>query len=178
MSREPDDKVRWKDQRPVTSDPAYGTSRDPHAFYEARVKVPAYVHMAPELEALINVCHDALATRVYLLLRAGCDFQSGELLTTYKRLRALCSPFRPQSGKRKLPWSYWQIRNAVGELEALGLVRRDTERNEAIGELRLYVTACIPDASKNARPRKETAGVTSGSEAPPPQRGNGPRKRD
>lgn len=158
------DKSRWSGGKSVPVDPAYGTSRDPHQFYEATIKVPRYLRQEQwELESILNVCHDALATRIYLLLIAGAEFRSGEIVTNYKRLRALCSPNRPQGGQRKLPWSYWQIRNAVDELARLGLVSRDVSQNEALGELRLYVHPRAPGAVKNARPAKETAGVAAGS---------------
>lgn len=159
-----DEKARWVAGRPVTSDRAYGTSRDPHPFYEARIKVPTYLRQSgDELEAILNITHDALATRLYLLLLAGADFRTGEILTDYKRLRAMCCPPRPQAGKRQYPWSYWQIRAAVAELEKLGLVWRDISRNEVLGELRLYVTPRAPGAEKKAHPKKETSGKSAGS---------------
>lgn len=106
----------------------------------AALRVPSFIRLdAGELAALYDVFRDPLVSHVFTLLAIGADFTSGELLTTYARLMDLCTPPRPQNGPRRPGPSYKQLRRAIDDLVATGLVVRG-DFNESQGQLRLYIT--------------------------------------
>lgn len=160
MSRDLDEQttVRWKDGQPRTADRRYGTKADPDPFHEATIKVPAFLRLEQwELAAVLNKIHCPLATRIYLLLLAGADFHSGSLTTTYKRFVALCAKPKPERGPRAEPPTYKAVRRAIEDLEAVGLVARDSAQNLCLQQLQLNVHPRAKPATKNARPDQNRA---------------------
>lgn len=119
--------------------PAAGAKGGP-APLVAALHVPKFLYLGQkELRALLNVLHDGVATRLYLILLAESDFKTGEILTSYARLMDLCTPPRPEKGGRGQGPTYQKIRYAIEQLITYGLVKRNAEKNEAQGMLRLYV---------------------------------------
>lgn len=107
---------------------------------------PGFVRLdAAEIDALLHRYRDPLATQVFLLIAAHSVFETGEFLGGYARLMELCTPPRPERGPRRAGPTMWQMRRAIDDLQAAGLVRRG-EENQAQGQLRLWI-----------RPRKDKA---------------------
>ena len=92
-----------------------------------------------ELTPLLR-CGDPLTMALYLLLRAQCDFASGELVTNYPRLMELLTPAQPERGRRMDGPTMKQVRRALDWLEGFKLIRRNAEKNFNQGTLRIYVT--------------------------------------
>lgn len=107
-----------------------------------------------ELTALLNKLRDPITVHLYFLIVTQSDFKTGELITNYPRLIELCTPPQPERGKRLPAPTLWQVRRAVDWLVQAGLVKRNTEANEAQGTLRLYVRS----REKIARTKRKTAG--------------------
>lgn len=119
--------------------PAAGAKGGP-APLPAGLQVPAFLRLeGDELHAVLNVLRDPLVGHLYLLLLVQMRFTNGEFLASYARLMKLCTPPQPERGRRRPGPTYKQLRRAVDDLEAAGLVRR-AEGNEAQGQLRLYLT--------------------------------------
>lgn len=92
-----------------------------------------------ELVKLLNVVHDGLATRLYMIFLNISDFKTGEVLTSYADLMSLCKPPKPEKGRPGKGPSYKQVRTAIEQLITCSLVKRNADKNEAQGLLRLYV---------------------------------------
>lgn len=119
--------------------PAAGAKGGP-APLVATIRAPEFLVLKQsELTKLLNVLHDALTTRLYLLLLAESDFSTGEVLTSYAHLMEMCAPPRPEKGGRGKGPTYKQVRVAIEQLITYELVKRNAEKNVAQGMLRLYV---------------------------------------
>ena len=106
----------------------------------ATIRAPEFLVLRQgELQALLNVLRDALTNRLYLIFLAESDFKTGEILTSYARLMDLCAPPTPEKGGRRSGPTQRQIRYAIEQLINTGLVKRNAEKNEAQGILRLHV---------------------------------------
>lgn len=117
----------------------------------ATLSVPEFLRLEQgELNSLLHVLRDPLATQIYLLLLAHADFKTGEFLGGYHRLMELCTPPIPERGRRRPGPSYWQVRRAVDDLIAARHVWRNAAANEAQGQLRLKVT---PRDKNSATPK-------------------------
>lgn len=92
-----------------------------------------------ELQALLNRLRDPLTVHLFLLIVSQSDFRTGELITNYPRLIELCTPPVPERGRRMPAPSLKQVRRALDWLCSARLVKRNAERNEAQGVLRLHV---------------------------------------
>lgn len=118
---------------------------------------------------LYNVLVDFTAAGVYRLLTKFADFETGELPPmTYDTLLAAGTPPRPQQGPRRKGMTYEQIRRVVRDLEAVGLVDRDTSSNSKQGQLRLRLPlrASIAAERKKERDRRiRTQGSTQAQKA-------------
>lgn len=122
----------------VKNQPAAGASggRDP---LPAVIHVPRFLnHEQGELHVLLNNLRDPLCTQLYMLIEAFCVFDTGEFLGSYALLIELCTPPRPERGRRRPGPSMRVIRRAVADLESAGLLRRGSS-NEEHGQLRLFV---------------------------------------
>lgn len=119
--------------------PAAGASGGPAplpaTFFPAR-----YLNLeGEELRLLLHVARDAMATQLYLLIKAHSIFTTGEFIGGYARLIELCTPPQPERGKRRPGPSMWTVRRCIDDLIALGLLQRG-DGNEAQGQLRLWLT--------------------------------------
>lgn len=106
----------------------------------ATVTTPQFIILQRlEMKVLFNDLRNALYTQIYMLLVVHSDFTTGEILTNYARLEELCTPpVREKGGRGKGPTER-QIRYAIEQLITYGLVKRNSQKNEAQGMLRLYV---------------------------------------
>ncbi len=106
----------------------------------ATVKTPKFIILQQaEMKILFNDLRNLLYTQIYMLLVVHSDFNTGEILTNYARLEELCTPpVREKGGRGKGPTER-QIRYALEQLITYGLVKRNAQKNEAQGMLRLYV---------------------------------------
>lgn len=119
--------------------PAAGAKGGP-APLPAGLQVPAYLRLeGDELHAVLGVLRDPLAGYLYLLLLVQMRFTDGEFMASYARLMELCTPPQPERGRRRYGPTYKQLRRAVDDLAAVGLVHRG-DGNEAQGQLRLFLT--------------------------------------
>lgn len=119
--------------------PAAGAKGGPAPLL-ATIRPPEFLILrTAELARLLNVLRDDLSTRLYLILLAESEFDSGEVLTSYARLMDLCAPPVPEKGRRRPGPTYKQMRCAVDRLVDVGLLRRNATTNEAQGMLRLKV---------------------------------------
>ncbi|MBN9407618.1 MAG: hypothetical protein J0H69_00585 [Burkholderiales bacterium] len=126
--------------------PAAGASGGP-APYPARIKAPRFVRFEEaELAALFERLCYPLATHVFGLLVLHTTFTEGEFLGSYARLIELCTPPRPERGRRVAGPTMKQIRNAIDALIAEGIVWR-ADTNKAQGQLRLRVVARVIKAT-------------------------------
>jgi len=117
----------------------------------AALRVPEFLRLEQgELESLLHVLRDPLATQIYMLLLAHADFKTGEFLGGYHRLMELCTPPIPERGRRRPGPSYWQVRRVVDDLIKVHHVWRNAASNEAQGQLRLKVT---PRDKNSATPK-------------------------
>ncbi len=118
----------------------------------AGVFLPDFLRLEKrELHSLLNTLRDPLTVHLYLVLLAHADFERGDLLTNYARLRVLMTPPQPERGKRLPAPTLKQVRRAVDWLIAVNLVKRDAEENAAQGLLKLRVR---PRAKKPASKSK------------------------
>ncbi|MDZ7939277.1 MAG: hypothetical protein U5M53_13785 [Rhodoferax sp.] len=92
-----------------------------------------------ELNVLFHKLRNGLYTQVFCLLVIHSDFKTGEVLTNYARLADLCSPPAREKGGRGKGPTERQIRYAVEQLIEQKIVKRNAQKNEAQGMLRLYV---------------------------------------
>lgn len=92
-----------------------------------------------ELNVLYNVLRHPLAAALYMLIVIHSDFSSGECLSNYARLIELLTPPAPERGNRMRAPTLSQVRRALDDLIACGLVRRGLKNLEQ-GQLRLKVT--------------------------------------
>lgn len=105
----------------------------------SRVRVPDFLLLRqPELHRLLNVLVDMRALHLYLVLLAASDFKTGEVITSYADLMAVCTPPRPERGQPRPGPTYKQLRGSIDQLEEQGLVRRG-DKNAAQGTLQLFV---------------------------------------
>lgn len=94
-----------------------------------------------ELKLMLNSLRDPLTVHLYFLIVCQSDFRTGELNTSYDRLIDLCTPARPERGRRLDSPSKDQVRRAIKWLIDANLVRRNAAKNVAQGTLRLHVYA-------------------------------------
>lgn len=119
----------------------------------ATLHAPAFLRFEHvELQALLNQVRDPLCVHLFLLIASQADFATGELNTSYARLIELCTPPKPERGRRMAEPSIDQVRRALTWLIEARLVKRDAARNEAQGTLRLYVRKRIKPVRAKARP--------------------------
>ncbi len=101
-----------------------------------RMRAPEYLKQQRlELEAKWST-GNPIALMAYDFIVAGSDFKTGEFLGSYARLISLCTRPAPERGRPPKGPSYKQMRIAIDDLIAVGLVVRG-EQNEAQGQLRL-----------------------------------------
>lgn len=106
----------------------------------AGIFLPEFIALQKgEMKILFNDLRSMLYTKIYMLLVIHSDFATGEVLTNYARLEELCTPPRREKGGRGKGPTERQIRYAVEQLILYGLVKRNAEKNEAQGMLRLFV---------------------------------------
>lgn len=118
--------------------PAAGASGGP-APRAAALNTPEFMRLeAHELVTLLEVLRDPLAGYLYLLLLTQMRYTEGEFLGTYARLMDLMTPPRGERGPRRPGPSYKQLRRALDDLVAVGLVGR-ARRNKEQGQLRLHL---------------------------------------
>lgn len=104
------------------------------------IRVPKFITLVQrELVTLLNVERSAAAIQIYLLLLCISDFKTGEIITSYGFLEDLCKPPSREKGGRRGGLSNDQIQRTVRSLIECGLVKRNAQKNEAQGMLRLYV---------------------------------------
>lgn len=133
--------------------PAAGTPQGPEPL-PATFFPPQFARLNDEeLRTLLHAERDSNLLHVYLLLRTGCDFTSGHMLTTYARLIELMTPPQPERGRRREGPTYKQLRTALDTLEAHDMIRRDLGSNAAQGQLRLYVTVFLKRATQEQKRR-------------------------
>lgn len=151
--------------------PAAGT-RQGAAPLAAAIHLPSRISLShDELHVLIRLLKEPLAAHTYLLLRAQADFADGHVLTNYARLMDLMTPPQPERGKRMPGPSYEQLRRVLRDLEGLGLIRRDSGKNAAQGQLRAWlphVEALHDDFKKTLAQRNRTQGLAQGQTTPEP----------
>lgn len=113
------------------------------------IRVPKFITLNQrELTILLHVDRHAPTLQVYLLLLGISDFKTGHVLTSYAYLEDMCRPPGREKGGRRGGLSNDQLQRLVRRLIEYGLVKRDPERNEAQGMLRLYVRALEKEAKK------------------------------
>lgn len=118
--------------------PAAGTNQGA-ATLPATIFVPDFLRLDKiQLSILLNQLRDPLQVHLMLLLMAGCEFTSGEIVTTYARLMELMRPPKMERARQRPGPSYEQLRTALRGLEAVRLVRRSSKNAEQ-GQLRLRV---------------------------------------
>lgn len=141
--------------------PAAGASGGPALLPAKRLHVPEFLrYTREEMHAIVNLAGHELAGSLYLLLCIASVFKgptAGEVLTKYATLQAALRPPRPERGQWAPAPTLKRIRTALAALEAVGLVHRDTDRNAAQGQLRMYLTLrqpAKPTATVPKPPRK------------------------
>jgi hypothetical protein len=124
--------------------PAAGASGGAAPLPAKRLHVPEFLrYTRAEMHAVVNLAGHELAGSLYLLLCIGSVFKgptAGEVLTTYAHLQAALRPPQPERGKWAPAPTLKRVRTALAALETVGLMHRDTERNAAQGQLRLYLS--------------------------------------
>lgn len=81
---------------------------------------------------------------LFLELCASCDFETGDLTTSYAKLQALMECDQPRQGGQRLPTpSVPQIRRALDDLEAAGMLGRDKAWNMKANAGRGVLFLCI-----------------------------------
>lgn len=142
---------------------AAGTTRG-RAPLPATLHAPDYIRLEKlELAALLNKLRSPLAVHTYLLLMTQMVYTSGEFLGGYARLMELMTPPPPERGRRREGPTYKQVRTAVADLIAVGLVTRG-DTNEEQGQLRLFLAP--RGAPKQAAKKPATAPQTTPNKAP------------
>lgn len=142
---------------------AAGTNKGP-APLPATLHAPAFIRLEhDELQSLLNKLRSPLALHTYMLLLTQMRYTDGEFLGGYARLIELMTPPAPERGKRMPAPSMWDVRKAVADLIALGLVTRG-EKNEEQGQLRLFMAPRGKPKAPVLRPAK--APKTTTKQAP------------
>lgn len=145
--------------------PAAGT-RQGAAPLAAAIHLPSRISLTyDELHVLMHLLREPLAAHTYLLLRTQADFTSGHVLTTYARLMELMTPPQPERGLRRPAPTYEQLRRVLRDLEGQGLIRRDSGKNAAQGQLRAWlphVEALHDEFKKTLDQRNRTQGLAQG----------------
>lgn len=115
----------------------------------AGLRVPKFVTLTQrELNVLLNIDRTGAVLQVYMLLLCHSEFETGHILTNYARLEELTTPPMREKGGRRGGLSSDQIQRVIRRLIEYGLVKRNPEKNEAQGMLRLYVRR-LQTAKKN-----------------------------
>ena len=146
---------------------AAGTTKGP-APLPATLHAPDFIRLEKtELQALLNKLRSPLALNTYLLLLTQMRYTDGEFLGGYARLMELMTPPAPERGRRRDGPTYKQVRTAVADLIAVGLVTRG-DTNEEQGQLRLFMTPRGAPKAKALKPAKQpkTAPKTPPTKAP------------
>lgn len=103
-----------------------------------------------ELHILFSVLRDPTTAYVYQVVAMHSDYETGEFLGSYTRLVEHATPPKPERG-RSLPGpSLEQVKRAVRDLVAVGLLSRDTGKNTVLGQLRLQVVKMMAPAAPSA----------------------------
>lgn len=120
----------------------------------AHLETPAFMRLdGAELVTLLQVLRDPLAVHLYLLLLVQMRFTEGEFLSSYARLMELMTPPTPERGRRRVGPTYKQLRRALDDLVATGLVNRGSD-NQSQGQLRLHLQPRkTPTKPSNAKTR-------------------------
>lgn len=122
--------------------------------YAATIFAPEFLRLQDiELNPLLNVLRNPLATQIYLILLAQADFKTGWALVSYARLMELCRPPQPERGQWAKGPSLKQVRNAVDQLISVRIVKRNAEKNAAQGMLHLQVRPRTKPVRAMARPK-------------------------
>jgi hypothetical protein len=146
---------------------AAGTTKGP-APLPATLHAPAFIRLEhDELQSLLNKLRSPLALHTYMLLLTQMRYTDGEFLGGYARLIELMTPPAPERGRRRDGPTYKQVRTAVADLIAVGLVQRG-DTNEEQGQLRLFMTPRGAPKAKPLKPAKQpkTAPQTPTKKAP------------
>lgn len=131
---------------------AAGTTKGP-APLPATMHAPAFLRLQnDELQTLLNKLRSPLALHTYMLLLTQMSYTEGEFLGGYARLMELMTPPPPERGRRREGPTYKQVRTAIDDLIASGLVTRG-EKNAEQGELRLFMA---PRGKPKAAPLKSS----------------------
>lgn len=110
--------------------------------FDATIEAPSFLRLEHyECKQLMQVLRDALCFQLFMLICAESDFRTGEYNGSYGRLRALCTPPRPERGRSRPGPSLKVVRGAIDNLVSVGLVKRDALQNVTEGTLRLRVKA-------------------------------------
>ena len=111
--------------------------------------VPGFMRLEGlELVSLLQVLRSSLALHVFLILLTQMRFTEGHFLGSIAALMEICTPPKPERGRRVKGPSYDQIRRAIDELESVDLVRRGRD-NEAQGQLRLWLSPRLKNKKKS-----------------------------
>lgn len=142
---------------------AAGTKHGPSPL-PATLHAPDFLRLTrDELQSLLNKLRDPIALHTYMLLLTQMVYTEGEFLGGYARLMELMTPPAPERGKRREGPTYKQVRRAVDDLIAVGLVTRG-DKNEEQGQLRLFMA---PRGKPKAAPvRAANAPKTPPEKAP------------
>lgn len=150
---------------------AAGTTKGP-APLPATLHAPDFIRLEKtELQALLNKLRSPLALNTYLLLLTQMRYTDGEFLGGYARLIELMTPPAPERGKRMPAPSMWDVRKAVADLIALGLVTRG-EKNEEQGQLRLFMA---PRGKPKAPALSASKAPQVATKTPPKKAPSGPK---
>lgn len=127
----PDSEDRAPPARPArtTSDKPIPGRRDVSAAQNVRHQAPLFVAL-DGLELIQLRRFPGWVRWLFLELCAACDFETGELATSYAKLQALLECSQPRQGGPRLPVpSVPQIRRALDDLEAANMLGRDKAYN-------------------------------------------------
>lgn len=103
--------------------------RDVSAAQNVRHQAPLFVAL-DGLELMKLRRFPGWVRWLFLELCASCDFETGELATSYAKLQALMECDQPRQGGQRLPVpSVPQIRRALDDLEDAGMLGRDKAYN-------------------------------------------------
>lgn len=103
--------------------------REVSAAQNVRHQAPLFVAL-DGLELMKLRRFPAWVRWLFLEMCAACDFETGELATSYAKLQALLECDQPRQGGRRLPVpSVPQIRRALDDLEAASMLGRDKAYN-------------------------------------------------
>lgn len=108
--------------------------------FDATIEAPSFIRLEHyECKQLMHVLRDALCFQVFMLICAESDFKTGEWVGSYGRLRALCTPPRPERGRSREGPTLKVMRGVIDNLESVKLVKRDVAQNVTEGVLRLRI---------------------------------------